>query len=251
MGSMGSIPNFTIRGRDMACSLPLSTDVERERYLRLAQLLVEEGTTALRKFFDNIHSPATLAAVLTTKQRQLQQLLKKGILSSTQWSKLFPASGNPESRDFDITLLSVLLRNICGIRTPNDPFWNTYPPDADISCEANLVRIRMLRNELGHSTTIRLNESQFEIYWEKISSALVALGSNKLKISDYKMRPIGTKDYIDVIRMWVASDDVLLNELQKMRREVKSTSARQELKYDTHHEELIARFDKLENLIGM
>ncbi|EDO41159.1 predicted protein [Nematostella vectensis] len=217
----------------MACSVPDSTDIERERHLRLQQLLVEGGTTALRKFFDNIHPPATLATVLTTKQRQLQQLVNKGILSSTQWSKLYPASGNPESKQFDISLLSALLRNICGILTPNDPFWSTYPPDANISDEANLVRIRMLRNDFAHSTTIRLNESQFEIFWEKLSSALGALGLNKFKIDDYKMRPIGTKDYTSVIQQWVASDGKILEKLHDMA----STAAR-------HHEEVKAGIEE-------
>ncbi|XP_048582593.1 LOW QUALITY PROTEIN: protein NLRC3 [Nematostella vectensis] len=184
----------------------MASDSHRENFLRLLQLLIEGGTTALRTYFDAIHPPATLAGVLAAKHSQLQNLYKKGIINSSQWPLLYPPSGNPDSKLFDITLLTMLLRNICGILTPTDPFWSTYPPDTDNSDKAHLVRIRMLRNEFGHRTTITINDSDFEAYWQKISDALVSLGAEKAEIGEMKTRPQGTKDYHGTLQRWIHCD---------------------------------------------
>ncbi|XP_048582570.1 uncharacterized protein LOC5502244 isoform X14 [Nematostella vectensis] len=184
----------------------MASDSPRENFLRLLQLLIEGGTTALRTYFDAIHPPATLAGVLAAKHSQLQNLYKKGIINSSQWPLLYPPSGNSDSKLFDITLLTMLLRNICGILTPTDPFWSTYPPDTDNSDEAHLVRIRMLRNEFGHRTTITINDSDFEAYWQKISDALVSLGADRAEIDDMKTRPLGTKDYHGTLQRWIHCD---------------------------------------------
>ncbi|XP_048582560.1 protein NLRC3-like isoform X5 [Nematostella vectensis] len=207
----------------------MASDSPRENFLRLLQLLIEGGTTALRTYFDAIHPPATLAGVLAAKHSQLQNLYKKGIINSSQWPLLYPPSGNSDSKLFDITLLTMLLRNICGILTPTDPFWSTYPPDTDNSDEAHLVRIRMLRNEFGHRTTITINDSDFEAYWQKISDALVSLGADRAEIDDMKTRPLGTKDYHGTLQRWIHCDLQELKmeseKVQKMGRKIESKDA--------------------------
>ena len=54
--------------------------------------------------------------------------------------------------------------------------WHDMPADGDNSDEANIVRIKCFRNELCHSVSSRISDGEFEDKWDKISSALVALG---------------------------------------------------------------------------
>ncbi|EDO40795.1 predicted protein [Nematostella vectensis] len=141
---------------------------------------------------------------------RLVQLLIEGV--RLQWPLLYPPSGNPDCKLFDITLLTMLLRNICGILTPTptDPFWSTYPPDTDYSDKANLVRIRMLRNEFGHRTTIVIIDDSDLMrpvgIRSQIFSQMVSLGEDKAEIDDTKTRPKGTKDYHGTLQRWIHCD---------------------------------------------
>ncbi|XP_048578773.1 uncharacterized protein LOC116610604 isoform X2 [Nematostella vectensis] len=209
-------------------SAPDLLDAERENYVRLLQLLVEGGTSALRKQFkdglDKLYPDETLGEVLKAKEGQLQQLKKKGKLNQTQWRMLYPASGDPNMNNFDITLLSVLLRNIgSSKRPPTDPFWNNYPHDTDTSKEANYVRLRFLRNEIGHYPKITIKEGEFETYWMRISNVLISLGGNKDEIDNLKTKRPATRDYVGVLQQWRASDDEILQELHKQRKEMKQS----------------------------
>ncbi|XP_048579050.1 uncharacterized protein LOC116610601 [Nematostella vectensis] len=221
-----SVPVSTpSKGRLIMSFAPDLLDAERENYLRLAQLLVEGGTSALRKQFEDglvtLYPGATLGGVLAAKKGQLQQLKTKGKLNQTQWRMLYPASGDPNMNNFDITSLSVLLRNIGSSRRPTDPFWNNDPPDTDTSKEANYVRLRLLRNEIGHSPNITIKEGEFETYWRRISNVLISLGGNKGEIDHLKTKPLATKDYVGVLQQWMASDFVIFEELQEIRKENK------------------------------
>ena len=40
--------------------------------------------------------------------------------------------------------------------------WNTFPPTEDNTLEANLARIKILRNELAHSSKMRLKDESYK-----------------------------------------------------------------------------------------
>ena len=69
----------------------------------------------------------------------LQSLRKKRVLNPMQWGKLFPAvASNVSSANFDVTLLMVLLRNICDLNPPvSTASWDKLPLDSDNSTAAN------------------------------------------------------------------------------------------------------------------
>ena len=129
----------------MACALPsVASTKETTNYARLCRLLVDVGSQALRDTFDSIHPPAGLHLVLARHREHatLQSLRKKKIINPTQWGKLYPT--NPQSvssASFDITLLMVLLRNICGLISPLTG-WDSLPPVADVSTSANIARVK-------------------------------------------------------------------------------------------------------------
>ena len=126
----------------------LSASEEKTNGTRLARLLIDGGTHTLRKFFHTIHPFATLQVVLNNNIARLQVLKSRGKLFDSQWKQLFPSSGDPpDTETFDITLLHLLLREICNLKTPLTG-WRDLPADSDFSPEANIVRIKCFRNEV-------------------------------------------------------------------------------------------------------
>ena len=94
---------------------------ETTNYARLCRLLVSVGCQVLKETFDRIHPPGGLDTVLATQPAlpKLQSLKKKRVLNLLQWDKLYPViKSSVSSKNFDITLLMVLLRSICGLTPP-------------------------------------------------------------------------------------------------------------------------------------
>ncbi|XP_020907398.1 uncharacterized protein LOC110245456 [Exaiptasia diaphana] len=178
---------------------------EKVNHAKLCRLLYDGGGTTVRAVVDRHCPPATLAATLKSKKSQLQKLMKpKGkVLNIDQWDKLYPPSGtSPSTKDFDITLLFVLIRNICGLTKPATG-WDALPPPADTSTEANLARIKYYRNTvIGHSGNAEVDDIQYEAYWKDISIALVSLGLDQDDIDDLKSRPVGAQDYFKLLKEW-------------------------------------------------
>ena len=144
----------------------------------------------MRYNFDKIHSPANLFNVLKDGSKQhstLQSLKKKGIINDTQWGKLYPSpSSSVTSGDFDITLLMLLLRNICGLTAPATG-WDSLPPASDTSVEANIARVKYYRNTVyGHASQASVDDPTFNSLWRDISAALIALGVDVAAIAKLK-----------------------------------------------------------------
>lgn len=157
---------------------------------KLRRLLFDGGTPALRRVFDGFHPPSRLAANLKV-QRQTLEPLKKTVLKS-QWDQLFPADGVClDSGTFDITLLTILLTSICGLRRPRTG-WNDKPPSSDTSLEANIVRLKYYRNLLCHPAKgSGVSPQDFEVYWQEIADVLVAFGEDRNAIDTLKAEPGG------------------------------------------------------------
>ena len=209
----------------MASSLPdFASTQENTNYARLCRLLVDVGRRVLRDTFDNKHPPANLHVVLSSPSvfSTLQALRRRRVLNPLQWGKLFPAvTSNLSSANFDVTLLVVLLRNICGLSPPvSTGSWDELPPDSDESTEANIVRIKWYRNDVyGHATKASLDDATFHALWQKISSAVLALGSGYgAVISRLKtecMDPAAEAEYQKLLSDW-KKDDVILKEMHGM-----------------------------------
>ena len=165
---------------------------EKTNGTRLARLLVDGGTHVLRKVLHSVHPPATLQQALNNNLRKLQSLKSRRVIFDDKWEKLFPTSGAPpDSKTFDITLLHLLLREICHLLTPSTG-WHKMPADGDVSREANIVRIKCFRNELCHSASTGIPNGEFEDKWMKISTSLESLEASvyRKKLQDLKNDPI-------------------------------------------------------------
>ena len=162
----------------MASATPATPSTkETTNYARLCRVLVDVGTCALRDCFDAIYLPPTLYTILAANQPVLHSCGSRRIINATQWGKLFPAvPASVSSRDFDITLLIILLRNICGLAPPLTG-WDALPVTTDVSREADIARIKYFRNTVyGHAEQASVDDATFNKHWKEIRDTLVRLG---------------------------------------------------------------------------
>ena len=199
---------------------PLASSVEKTNGNKLSRLLIDGGTTVLRNIFDSHHPPANLAANLSSRHIHsiLTRLRHRNILNGSQWDKLFPppGGGTPNSINFDITLLFLLLTNICGLSPPPSGSWHKMPPASDTSREANLARMKYYRNVLyGHVTTTGIPKLVFDVKWQEVSSVLVSLGLNQSEVDRLKREPCG-EDYVSAVTEWMKNDEEIQFQLKDL-----------------------------------
>ena len=200
----------------------------KANFSRVCQLLVDKGGEALRFTFHAIHPPPTLAAVLNANKSVLQNIKA---ISTSQWDLLFPTSGAaPDSNNFDITLLTNLLRNICGLPAPATG-WNAMPPAGDTSNSADIVRIRIFRNEVyGHITCAQLDDAKFNTLWREISQPLIRLGILQNDIDEIKTAPLSPEEesYIKKLKEWKEREDCILSKLSNVENKVSNLETKVE-----------------------
>ncbi|XP_052798670.1 uncharacterized protein LOC128230442 [Mya arenaria] len=162
-----------------AAGTPGSVDgTQNEQYYLRLHLLLMKASEVLRTKFDSIITPADLLHELRIHKREIDKLKKDGILSNDQYNLLNP---NPDSKRFDVSLLIVLLRNICKLQQHN-PIWKEYDnskiTDTMPPIIANIVRIRNLRNKMQHKHVAYLDQKEFEDNWRLLEHAMVILGQS-------------------------------------------------------------------------
>ena len=213
----------------MACAVPtVSSTKETTNYARLCRLLVDVGTQALRDTFNSIHSPANLKAVLTTNKAILQPLRARKIINPTQWGKLFPViPSSVSSASFDITLLMVLLRNICGLAAPATG-WDALPAATDVSLEADIARIKYFRNTVyAHAEHASVDDATFNTYWCEIRDTLVRLGgiAYRAAVDNLEMEcmdPDVEEHYKELLQQWKNDEDNIKEELKEIGFDIKN-----------------------------
>ena len=104
MATSSSIP---LSSSDSGSGSVFDTSEEKTNGTRLARLLVDGGTHVLRKFLDSVYpEPKLIAKGLNKNSVKFQHLKSKRVISDHQWEKLFPPSGLPDSKEFDVTPVS-------------------------------------------------------------------------------------------------------------------------------------------------
>ena len=204
---------------------PFASSKETTNYARLCRLLVDVGSKALRDTFDKIHPPSTLHGVLTSSVHYptLQSLYKgrKKVLNPTQWGKLYPKHLRVTSASFDITLLTVLLRNICGLSPPTKG-WDSLPPSTDTSTADDIARVKYYRNTVyGHANQASVDDASFNAYWQEIREALVRLGGTSFRgdidnLEHDTMDPVMEENFRELLKQWKIDDDNIKEKLEEM-----------------------------------
>ena len=238
----------------VAPSLPSTR--ETTNYARLCRLLVDVGSHVLRETFDKKRPPGNLDTVLSNPpvHAVLQLLKNRKVLNPLQWGKLYPAiKSSVSSQHFDITLLMVLLRNICGL-VPPATGWDNLPPAADTTTEADIVRIKCYRNTVyGHASEASVDDATFNQYWKDIQDALVRLGGAGYQgaINNLKkecMDPDFEEHYRELLKQWVNDEisikerlDEIKGELHDLKESISGVSIKERL--DEIEEKLVNKLD--------
>lgn len=211
--------------------------------------MVDKGGEALRRVLHAKIWPSTLVTVLTVKKSALQRL-KSHVINDQQWKLLYPSSGTPDSETFDITLLTILIRNISGLPPPATG-WNSMPPVND--CSANILRIKLYRNEVyGHVARAQYDDATFEKLWHEISWPLMKLLVRRDDIYRIKVDPLTLEEeiYIEKLIEREKHEVVLLGEVRKNTEEFEKLRESVENAHSSKVEKL-AKFDftgKIEEL---
>ena len=221
-----------------AADKALHTSSEKANFQRLARLLMCGGLILLREVFDSIHSPANLPAVLS--HPATVRLLNGARLTRAERDRLYPPSGGyGTSRDFDTTLLFRLLRAICNL-TPPLTGWDCLPPSTDLSCEADLVRIKFYRNAIyGHNQTMEISDDEFVDLWREISEALLRIARSfssakrdewKDSIDKFLHDPLtpDAERSVEELQSWYKRDMDTKDEVERLRNEVEQLNIKQE-----------------------
>lgn len=201
---------------------------ETTNYARLCRLLVDVGTQVLRETFERKRPPGDLHTVLTTSpvKDTLTSLQKKRVLYPAQWGKL--VSPTVSSRDFDITLLVVLLRNVCGLSPPATS-WTSPPTTTDVSETADVVRIRIQRNEVyAHTNGASVDDATFNNHWVNIKDPLLRLGGPSFQtvIDNLKtecMDPEKEQHYQELIKQWKDHEENVMEKLTAIEEKLDAT----------------------------
>ena len=152
----------------------LNVSEEKTNGTKLIRLLVDGGTHVLRNLLHSVYPTDKLQVVLNNNKAKLQLLKSRGVIFKIQWEMLFPALGDPpDSKTFDISLLHLLLREICHLTAPSTG-WHNMPAEDDNSLGANITRIKCFRNELCHSVSTEIPNAKFEDKWNEIALSLEA-----------------------------------------------------------------------------
>ena len=206
-------PKLILYLQEIMAMLPSSDEIINGT--KLMRLILEGGTEALRNVFQG-HHPGELKVVLYSKYHILSKL-KGRIINQKQWDKLYPTPPEkPDINEFDITLLCVLLRNICGLSPPSSG-WDKMPNVSDHTREADIIRIKLFRNErFGHIPKTAVSMADFIKFSVETSAPLVRLGIDQKEIDRLANEKYGEEEVSRVLMEWSECDDKIMNALKNI-----------------------------------
>ncbi|XP_062582915.1 uncharacterized protein LOC134244679 [Saccostrea cucullata] len=206
----------------MAAS-PYSSTEEPTNACRACRLLLGPCTDQFRDVFRHFVPPSSFQHVILRKTSDLPRL------TAPQMNLILPrgSSYTGNYSDMDISLLYILLRNICSI-PPHSTGWGNAPDPADRSLSASIERIHTARNQCVISSSSVLSDADFNRIWSTVRSAVVDLDSflnngNLFKsqvdvIKQETMDPVGDQHFIEELKKQIEEDaptKEIVHDLQK------------------------------------
>ncbi|XP_078320257.1 uncharacterized protein LOC111102828 [Crassostrea virginica] len=174
---------------------------EMTNTLRVIRLLIDPCTDQLIDLLRSFVPPVSFPAVIQKERWRLPRLTKP------QRELILPDSGvySGNYDDMDISLLYILLRNVCGIQAHNKGWGNT-PDSTDRSVSANIERLRLARNNCAHNEK-GMSNAEFNQVLSEIRAVVVDLdkylgiGNKYQEAVDFvrndTMDPVRDRHYMD------------------------------------------------------
>ncbi|KAK3100410.1 hypothetical protein FSP39_019407 [Pinctada imbricata] len=137
---------------------------------RVCHVLRCPCTDQLRDLLRHHVPPESFPRVIQEKRKNLPRL------TAPQRELIFPSTGHytGDYSDMDVSLLYLLLRNICNIQ-PHRNGWGHSPDNTDFSLSACIDRIREIRNKVGHSSSSGLSQIEFIDHWSDIKRSVKSI----------------------------------------------------------------------------
>ena len=160
--------------------------------LRLVKLM-QKATIVLRAKFHQFFptDPKQLYNKISKHKEKILKSVRKRIISYVQYMTLLPDDEETDSSTFDLTLLTYAMRVLCEIKAPITG-WEDLPPPSDKTDGADLVRLRIGRNDLLHSN-LKFEKKEYTFIWNRITPALERLGCKKEDLIAIKELPLDPK----------------------------------------------------------
>ncbi|XP_062571118.1 uncharacterized protein LOC134233142 [Saccostrea cucullata] len=190
---------------------PYSSTEEPTNACRACRLLLGPCTDQFRDVFRHFVPPSSFQHVILRKTSDLPRL------TAPQMNLILPrgSSYTGNYSDMDISLLYILLRNICSI-PPHSKGWGNAPDPADRSLSASIERVHTARNQCVISSSSVLSDADFNTIWSTVRSAVVDLDSflnngNLFKsqvdiIKQETMDPVGDQHFIEELKKQIEED---------------------------------------------
>ncbi|XP_062568316.1 uncharacterized protein LOC134230492, partial [Saccostrea cucullata] len=162
---------------------------ETTNLARVARLILGPCTDLLRDILKRNIAPSNLSKTVKTWVDDIKKKKQNSSLNKQQIALIFPLPTKHyggDYSDFDISLLYILLRNVCKI-PPHNNGRGEEPDPTDNSVSANIERIRLTRNKYyGHAADFSLSDLNFIKEWQNIYNIAVELGQHIGTLSVYK-----------------------------------------------------------------
>lgn len=156
-------------GSTSLCFIP---QISTENFSRLCQLIMKICSDLLRDILSRYIKPAELRSELDKNKCKLEKIMNQ---QQKQLIYSVACKTSLAAKDLDISLLYILLRNICNIPSHKNG-WGKQPMKGDNSISACIERIRFQRNLISaHSTNGDVDEAKFHNYWDELSGTVLEI----------------------------------------------------------------------------
>ena len=166
---------FLLQSLSKSLSPHIYTDDEK-RHFRTLSIINDEGKHVLRLVLEKLLIGTTLDERLANPdvKKQMNDALRFNKIRKDQYDILYPSSGLVQIENADVTLLVFLIRQLHPFMKVGNKIW-TDPPRGDLSPEADVTRLKEMRNKLVHCGKTTLTNDEFEIYFQELEMILCRL----------------------------------------------------------------------------
>ncbi|XP_062614477.1 uncharacterized protein LOC134276217 isoform X2 [Saccostrea cucullata] len=143
-----------------------------ENFSRLCQLIMTICSDLFRDILSRFIKPADLRSELDNNRTELE-----GIMNAQQIKQIYLASGSVTltAKELDISVLYIILRNICNI-PEHRAGWGNPPLNGDKGLSACIEKIRIERNLISaHSVIAAVDDIMFQEHWDELKDAIIEI----------------------------------------------------------------------------
>ena len=187
--------------------------------------------------------PSCIQRLCIFKKREEKNL--KNVVRSDQWAILCPASGKTDSKQFDVTLLVIVIRYETDLPAPKGG-WRIKNPDVnDFSKAAFCIAARELRNLIIHSSIKSLEPvKEFDDVWCKLEKVLNGLNFDDMP--SFQTLKHSTLDHT----LLSQAISILKDKQSDMETEVISKDLKTAVEFDTIKQQQQEEIQTLLDIIG-